>query len=109
MDDADEEDDADFFNVAFANFASAFAVVLACIFAKFLVIHDDLSGNGSLYSTALPPLRTFCSSLGAEKALLVEGWGVGGVFGGVKNCSSCPGCGDRGGELFGVCASSGIR
>ena len=73
---------------------------MACIFDKFLAIHDCLSGRGSWKSTVLPPLSTFCNNYGVFDALapLVLGCGWFGVVGGVKNSPAPDEFGDGGGD-----------
>ena len=63
--------------VELSRFYSILACDFTCIFNKFLAIHDCLSGRGSWKSTVLPPLSTFCNSLGVFDALapLVLGCG----------------------------------
>ena len=80
--------------------ASILACDFACIFDKFLAIHDCLSGSGSWKSTVFPPLRTFCNSLGVFDALapLVLCCGWFGVVGGVKNSAPPEEFGDGGGD-----------
>jgi hypothetical protein len=81
------------------------ACCFACIFNKFLCIHDCLSGNGSGTSIVLPR-NTFFMSFGNEVGLLGPAVAAGELVG-VKNWSLPGEVGERGGVLMGVLCGDG--